>query len=99
VKRWFWLTAGLLVWATHFIGLYLISSADDVWSSGDAQISRRVAFVFSIACLAAVSGVAARLWRRRDDVSGYEAWEVQVGLTGTLVAAIGVIWQTAPLAF
>lgn len=93
------MTGGLLIWAAHFVGVYLISSAADVWSSVDAPVSRMLALVFSLACLTAAGGLAFSIRRRTTDLSGAEAWEGRVGLTGALVAAIGVVWQTAPLAF
>jgi hypothetical protein len=98
MKRWFWLTAGLLIWAIHFMGVYLISSAADVWSSTDAPASRLTGLAFSAGCLVAVAGAAAGIWRRRGR-SVAEAWERRVGMAGTVVAGIGVVWQTAPLAF
>lgn len=99
MKRWLLLLGGLLIWAGHFLGVYLISSAADVWSATEASGPRLIGLAFSIACLAAAMGVAAVIWRRGRSVSGAEAWEGRVGLAGALVAAISIIWQTAPLAF
>lgn len=99
MRRWLLMTGGLLIWAAHFAGVYLISSAADVWSSVDAPASRMLALAFSLACLTAVGGLAFRIRRRTRDLSGHEAWEGRVGLTGALFAAIGVVWQTATLAF
>ena len=99
MNRLFVLIGGLVIWAAHFIGLYLISSAADVWFSADAPASRLIALGFSVACLSAASSLAVCLWRRRRGFLGYEAWEGRVGLAGAMVAAIGIVWQTAPLAF
>lgn len=100
MKRWLLLMGGLLIWAAHFLGVYLISSAADVWSATDAPGPRLIGLAFSIACLAAAIGVAAVIWRRQGaSIAGAEAWEGQVGLAGALVAGISIIWQTAPLAF
>lgn len=98
MKHWFWLTAGFLVWATHFIGLYLISSAGDVWSTADAPTVRMVGLFFSAGCLVAAGGYAGLIWRRRA-FSPSAAWEKRVGLTGAMIAGISIVWQTAPLAF
>ncbi|MNC60648.1 hypothetical protein D3C81_1959400 [compost metagenome] len=50
-------------------------------------------------CLLCVIALAVWLVRGRREGSRAEAWEGRVGLTGALVAGIGVLWQTAPLAF
>lgn len=92
------MTAGLLIWAAHFLGLYLISSAADVWSSADAAGARLIGLAFSLSCLLAVIGAAAWIWRQGEK-NEPEVWERRVALTGVVVAVIGVIWQSAPLAF
>jgi hypothetical protein len=97
--RWLRMTGGLLIWTMQFIGVYLISSAADVWSSSESASARWMGAAFSMGCLLAIIAMAVWLWRGRREASGPEAWERQVGLTGVLVAAIGVLWQTAPLAF
>ncbi|MBB4797470.1 hypothetical protein HNP32_001194 [Brevundimonas bullata] len=99
MRRWLRMTGGLLIWAVHFIGVYLISSAADVWSSSEAASARWIGLAFSMGCLLADIAMAVWLSRGRREVFGPEAWERRVGLTGVLVAAIGVLWQTAPMAF
>lgn len=98
MKRWLAMTAGLLIWAGHFLGLYLLASAADVWSSTEAAAGRWIGLGFSLLCLALIAVVAVVMARRPvSDVPGL--WERRVALTGALVAAVGVTWQTAPLAF
>lgn len=99
MRRWLRLTGGLLIWAVHFIGVYLISSAADVWSSSGDASARWIGLAFSMGCLLAIIAMAVWLGRGGREGAGPEAWERRVGLTGVLVAGIGVIWQTAPLAF
>ncbi|MBD7940030.1 hypothetical protein [Brevundimonas guildfordensis] len=98
MKRWLTMTGGLLIWAAHFLGLYLLASAADVWSSPEAASGRWIGLGFSLLCLALVALLASRMLRRpgSDETVG---WERRVAVTGALVAAIGIIWQTAPLAF
>ena len=98
MRRWFWLTAGLLVWAAHFLGVYLIASASDVWATTDGLTSRVIGLLFSAVCLATVGWVAGLLWRR-PALSPLAMWERRVGLTGAMMAGISIVWQTAPLAF
>jgi len=97
--RWVTMTGGLLIWALHFIGLYGIASAEDVWGAPDAWSWRLAGVVFSLLCLAATVGVGLWLARQRPDPEEPEAWERRVGLTGALVAAVSIVWQTGPLAF
>lgn len=99
MTRWLKMTAGLLIWAAHFIGVYLISSAADVWSSSEAAGARWTGLAFSLACLFAILATAVWLGRGRPEGPGPVAWERRVGLTGVLVAGISVFWQTVPLAF
>ncbi|MET4682704.1 hypothetical protein [Brevundimonas faecalis] len=98
MRRWVIMTAGLLIWAAHFLGLYLLSSAADVWSSADAPSARGGGWAFSFLCLALLAVIVTFLLRRpaRDDPG---RWERCVALAGALVAAVGIVWQTAPLGF
>ena len=52
------MTGGLLIWAVHFIGVYLISSAADVWSSNEAADARWLGLSFSMVCLLAIIALA-----------------------------------------
>ncbi len=98
VTRWLAMTAGLLIWAAHFLGLYLLASAADVWSSTEAAAGRWIGLGFSLLCLALIAVVAV-VMARRPLPDGPGLWERRVALTSALVAAVGVTWQTTPLAF
>ena len=92
------MTAGLLIWAGHFLGLYLLASAADVWSSAEAAAGRWIGLGFSLLCLVLIAAVILVMGRRPTlDETGF--WERRVALTGAFVAAVGVTWQTAPLMF
>jgi len=99
MRRWLKMTGGLLIWAVHFVGVYLISSVADVWSSSEAVSARWTGLAFSMGCLLCIIALAVWLGKGWREASGQEAWESRVGLTGALVAGISVLWQTAPLAF
>jgi hypothetical protein len=102
VIRWLALIGGLLIWAVHFVGVYTIASLADVWWSAEELGARWIAVAFSLACLLATAVVALWVWRRPSrplDLTGLSDWEQGVGLTGAGVAAISILWQTAPLAF
>lgn len=98
MKRWAAMTAGLLIWAAHFLGLYLLASAADVWASTETLAGRAIGLAFSLFCLALIGLATIRLHQRRP-AGEAEQWERRVALTGALIAALGVVWQTAPLAF
>ncbi|RZJ18209.1 MAG: hypothetical protein EON91_06330 [Brevundimonas sp.] len=93
------MTGGLVIWALHFMGLYAIASAADVWGAPDAWPWRLAGAVFSVLCLMATIGVVLWLGRQRTNLSEPEGWERRVGLTGAVVAAVSIVWQTGPLAF
>lgn len=99
MRRWLLMTGGLLIWAVQFMGVYLISSAADVWSSSEDASARWIGLAFSLGCLLAIVAMAIWVSTTGREKSSSEAWEQRVGLTGALMAGIGVIWQTAPLAF
>ena len=99
MRSWLAMTGGLLVWAAHFLGVYLISSLGDVAATADAPAWRAAALVFSGACLVA-EGVVLWLLARRArtaDKEGLAPFTIGVGLTGALAGLIGVVWQTAPI--
>ena len=65
------MTGGLLIWALHFVGVYLISSAADVWSSSEAGSARWTGLAFSIGCVIAV--IAQAVWLGRGRREGSES--------------------------
>jgi len=96
----FWLVAlgGLMIWAVHFLGLYLLASfADVAWR--DAAGGKVIGLVFSLACLAAIAAVA---WRaasqlRQDEPEDTRAFGLHMAVAGGVIAGVGVVFQTAPL--
>lgn len=98
MSRWFAMLGGLLVWAAHFLGLYLIASAADVWTTADSPMSRWIGLAFSLACLGAVA-VLTLIFARRPIDGEAARWERRIAITGAMVAAVAIIWQMAPLAF
>lgn len=98
MARWTFLVGGLLIWAAHFLGVYLIASVADVAEGSDAPAWRMAGLGFSLLCLLAVVMFGVFAWRRRDDAR-MAHWDFarSVALTGSGVALIGVIYQTLPL--
>jgi len=98
VRLWGLITGGLLVWAAHFMGLYLLASyAEVAWR--DAAAGRLIGFVFSLGCLLCVVWLglhAARQLRGRPlDVT--RAFCLRVAVTGALIGGVGVVFQTIAL--
>ncbi|WP_326914889.1 hypothetical protein [Sphingopyxis chilensis] len=91
MRTWAILLAGMLLWGLHFFALYGIG---EFWGSGAAA---RVAIgMLSIACLAAMAGLAFEVGRRtRGD--GLARWRTRLARGGLLLGAIAVIWQTLPM--
>ena len=95
--RWAWMLGGLIVWTIHFMGVYAIASLADVVSRADDPLWRMAGLAFSIACLLAAVGLAARagrrVRRRADPVTGFGD---QLALLGAGVAAVAIVWQALP---
>lgn len=98
MRFWALATGGLLVWAAHFIGLYLLSSAADV-AHRDASAWNRVGLVFSLICLIVVLGLYlyARRELRRQPVEDTRAFGLTLAAAGAGLGGIGVVFQTLVL--
>lgn len=89
---------GLLIWAGHFIGLYLLASfADVAW--GDAGAGRWAGLVFSLCCLASIVLLCLQAARRlrKDGEAPTEGFGLGIALAGGVIAGVGVVFQTLPL--
>lgn len=97
MRFWLLMLGGLLIWAAHFLGLYLLSSAADV-ARGDAGAFSIAGYVFSLVCLLAI---AALCWRSltalRAKPAPTEAFGLRVSIAAGLLSGIGVIFQTLVL--
>lgn len=98
MRFWAVMTGGLLIWAVHFLGLYLLASAADV-SKGDAAAWNAAGLVFSLVCLLSVIGLcwrgAAALKARPADDTG--AFGLRLAIAGGLLGGIGVVFQSLVL--
>ncbi|MDG2520682.1 hypothetical protein P7B02_03930 [Caulobacter segnis] len=98
MRFWLWGLGGLLIWALHFLGLYGLASVADL-ATGRADGWRAAGLGFSLACLLATALYAVMLARRlrRASNAPVQVFALGLGLTGGLVAAIGVVFQSLPL--
>lgn len=90
---WLLSLGGLLVWALHFFGLYLIAS---VWLTTDT--ARVVGGVFTVACLAADGWLLRRTWPGHlgDDRDGFDRWLLKLAFFGAALSTVAVLWQGLP---
>jgi hypothetical protein len=87
---------GLVVWAAHFFGAYLIAS---VWLA--SPTARTLTLAFTGACLATDGWL---LWRtaagaRLEAGDGLDRWLLVVGFLGAALSALAVLWQGLPALF
>lgn len=100
MRRWLSLTGGLLIWAAHFLGVYVIASLADVVATADDPAWRLGGVIFSLVCLVGIAVLAVGVFRsgRGDSSEERRGFERSVALGGCLIAAIGIVFQTLPLA-
>ena len=97
MRAWAWMMGGLIVWAIHFLGVYVIASVADVVATADDPWWRAAGLVFSGACLLA-SAILAILALRRLGGTRAEvvAFGDQLAALGAVVATVGIAWQALP---
>jgi drug/metabolite transporter (DMT)-like permease len=99
MRRWLILLGGLLFWATHFLGLYLITSVADVVATADDPVWRLAGAGFSLVCIAGAAGLGVAIARagRRGPQPDPRRFEHSVALGGCVIGGIGVAFQTLAL--
>lgn len=93
--RWLILTGGLLIWAAHFLGVYLLASLAEI-VAGDTPDWRIAALALSAGCVAAEAGLILGL-ARRSVSDGDRGFARGVGFMGAGLGLVGIVWQTLPL--
>ena len=97
MKAWAYMLGGLVVWAVHFLGVYVIASVADVAGGADHPVSRGAVGMFTLVCLIAAGWLtldAGRRWRRAgDEMAGFVS---AVAATGAGVAVVSILWQGLP---
>lgn len=88
---------GLIVWAAHFVGVYVLASIGDVVTYAEDAPWRLAVAAFSGLCLAAVVALlwaAARKLRRQDPAES--RFVPELSALGSGVALIAIAWQALP---
>lgn len=90
MRIWLLALGPLLIWAAHFLGLYLIASLGA--QHGDLSLTRWSVVGFSAACLA---GVVALTFAAAFSTDG-GAWRMlaRLGVGSGGLAAVAVSWQS-----
>ncbi|WP_295226859.1 hypothetical protein [uncultured Brevundimonas sp.] len=97
MRFWLLMLGGLLIWAAHFLGLYLLSSAADV-AHRDAGAWNGTGLIFSLVCLLAITGLCWRsLIALRAKPEPTQAFGLRIAIAAGLLSGIGVIFQTLVL--
>lgn len=98
MRTWGMMLGGLLIWALHFIGVYIIASVADVVATADDFAWRMGGLAFGGLCLLAILASAWRAYGAlrvapQNDLVRFGAW---LGLLGGAIGATGVIFQSMP---
>ena len=97
MRFWLLMLGGLLVWAAHFMGLYLLSSAADV-AREDAGAWNALGLTFSALCLASIGALCWKcLIALRAKPEATQSFGLRLAIAGSLLGAIGVVFQTLVL--
>ncbi|WP_439471479.1 hypothetical protein [Brevundimonas sp.] len=96
MKTWVWMLGGLIVWAIHFVGVYLISSVADVVATADDARWRMAALAFSGLCVLASALVLQRAVRRCSSAKGASMFKDQTAAFAAGVTIVAIVWQALP---
>jgi len=96
--RWLFMLGGLLVWMTHFLGVYAIASTAEVATEASAPAARLAVGAFTAVCALAAAGFGFAGLRRLRRASGepLERFSATVAALGGGIGAVGIVWQGLP---
>ena len=96
MRCWRFLLGGMLVWAVHFFGAYILASI----FPEHILVARILVGVLTLACLAALVWLIRRSLaatrHERDELSGWAGW---VATLLNAIAFVAVLWQAFPILF
>jgi hypothetical protein len=99
--RWLFALGGLVLWAVHFLGVYLIASLADLSGRSDDLAWRAAGLAFSGLCIVAVLAVlivaVRRLRLQRAPDGRTLRFLDQLAALGAGSALVALVWQTLPL--
>lgn len=97
MRPWLYMLGGLIVWAVHFLGVYLIASIADVAARADVPPALWAVGGFTLACLAADALILAAAWRRgRTQADPVNRFADLIAGLGAGISFVAVAWQGLP---
>lgn len=87
---WRIMLGGLLVWAAHFLAIYILASVFE--SSTIARIGTGIATLAAVAANIGLVVVA----RRAEMPDAFARWMVSLGMLGVGLSLVAVLWQGLP---
>lgn len=92
---------GLLVWAVHFLAVYVAVAVACVLGLGAASTGLRSSFLTTLALVTVATGAAVILhaalrWRQQRGVPEL-AFRVAVTIGSDAIACVAILWQLFPL--
>lgn len=94
MRRWLWMTGGLVIWTAHFCGLYGLASLAEVVLREKDAVWRIAALGFSAVCLGGAVLLLVLAIRRR---STGEQFPNQIAALAAAVSGVAIVWQTLPV--
>jgi hypothetical protein len=96
MRNWLLLLGGPLIWAAHFLAIYLATSASQVAVGATSGATRVAIIALSIGAGAGAILLAMHAWRRPHAEAQDAFWRT-VSLAGAVLAIVAIIWQTLPV--
>ena len=96
MRRWAFALGGLLVWALHFVGIYVIASLADLIARADAAPWRLGLLAFGGLCLAVELGLIAWGVRRLRESDATSRFLDRLAVLGAALGGLAIVWQTLP---
>ena len=96
MRTWFILLGGMIVWAVHFLSLFILAS---VFESG--MIARAGVGLLTLGCAATDAALLVLCWRaiRRSGTDSLVRWIGSLGAVMVGLSLVAVVWQSMPALF
>jgi hypothetical protein len=87
---WLLLLGGLLIWAAHFLALYIIGEF-----AGETEAARLAIGMLTLAAL--IGDIAVLRWALSISIdTEFDRWRRSLVAAEALLSAIAIIWQSLP---
>lgn len=93
MRDWAMMLGGLLVWALHFLAVYGLASVADISDPSLETVWRITGLAVTLVCILTLAGIARGIGRKSDA----SPLSRHLGLAGSAIGAIAVVWQSLPL--